>query len=141
MGNFITYTKGFIGINDVKEHTIELGRRHGIEREGSCEDMVISRSIAHDCPIKVCLLLRTNGDLDVWYVEFERSEPNPYWHFAHLSGEHALTRPITNAQLQTINRLRDNVDIYADLGGMLGADIIKWAYGDEAERVSMAYHD
>ncbi|RXZ78131.1 hypothetical protein EBB07_29190 [Paenibacillaceae bacterium] len=141
MGNLITYTRtGILGVSEIKEHVVELGQRYDVEREGSCEDMAIIRSVAHDCPLNVCLLLRTNGDLVVWYVEFMLNT-NPYWHFFHGSEEHALTRDITDAQLQTMIRLRDNNDIYGNLGGYLGADVIKWAFGRDAKVIASAYHD
>lgn len=140
MGNTITYTRtGILGINEIKQHTVELGSRN-VEREGSCEDMVISRIIARDCPIKVCMLLRTTGSLDVWYVEFSNTT-NPYWHFDHNSNDSSKTRKPTEAQVAAITRLKNNDSIYADLGGFIGKDILDWAYGKYEAELAREYNN
>jgi hypothetical protein len=120
-----------------EEHTVEIGQRYNIKREGSAVDLWLSRAIASDCPVEVGILIRTNGDIDVWYVEF-RGNVNPYWHYGDpFQKDYALT----DAQKEAICRLRDNDNIYGNLGGYLSAPIIKLAFGEKTEKIAKAFHD
>lgn len=115
-----------------REHTVSLGRRYGVTREFSRElgrlmDVCIERAIACDCPLTVRLLVRSNGDLDVWSVEFG-SSANVYWHIGAGGPDNVVP---TDAQRAAIERLRRNEDIYGNLGGYVGATVLRWAFGDE----------
>ena len=119
-GAMLTYT------HHHEEYTFELGKPHHVRQEDG--DIVIERAVASDCPVTVKFLLRPSGQLDYWYADFDGND-NQYWHFSEgFSGDISANDVLKDA----IARLRDNKDIYGNLGGNMGADIIRWAFGEDA---------
>jgi len=78
------------------EVTIELGRKYNVKREGNCDDVYLTKSLAHDCPLTLAILIRTTGEIVEWWAEFG-SGGNTYWCLAH---DHK--KPLTNAQRRTL---------------------------------------
>ncbi|MNN01761.1 hypothetical protein D3C81_1143890 [compost metagenome] len=124
-----------------REHTVSLGYRSSVSREHSAEtgallDVCIERAIAIDCPLAVRILVRSNGDLDVWNVGFGNNT-NVYWHITAGGPNNVVP---TEAQRAAIERLQHNEGIYGNLGGNVGATVLRWAFGDEVADEAIAWN-
>ena len=121
----IIYTPG--GPPGQQSITLPLGRLWNVEREGNCQDVLLHRHLAHDCPLSVDILIRTDGPIVLWGTSwFQTRETNTYWHFANTREGHLSP---TRGQMNTLERMfLGLVTMPGGLGSTLGAPVARWAF-------------
>ena len=104
---------------------LQIGYTNAVGREAHFVDICLTRSVAEDCPLEISILIRSNGDLDVWRTDWRLShKPSPYWHFDCGSSENMS---ITQAQRHTLERIFLSLEdrLPAGLNGRLGAPVAR----------------
>lgn len=120
-----------IGYTDFAGKTVDLpmGRDHGVTREGACLDICLARAVAFDFPLVAFILIRTDGRVVLWSVEFQSGADNACWHFS--AGSDASKRP-TDGQLATLERMfLGFAELPGGLGTALGWPVAEWAFAGQ----------
>lgn len=104
------------------EITLNLSRRP-ISREAG--DICLSRQVCYGLPVVAKILVRVNGDIDVWEIGFADDQA-VYWHFAAGSEAYAFGTPPTEPQRAAIARLFFDKSLVEGLGGSVGGPVQSW---------------
>jgi hypothetical protein len=121
-----------------REYALEIGQNYSVSREGNCVDICLHRAVAHDFPLSVAILIRTNGDVVLWYTEFD-GNTNTYWHLTRGS---ETINTLTDAQRETIIKMhKGQIELPGGLGGALGRPVIALAMGEHEAKIADAYHN
>lgn len=122
----ITYRNDTTGDNCA----ITLGRRDTTRQPS---DVCISRILAHDCPLKLAVLVHADGSVAEWYARWYAADDNTYWHLDHGSEEdatgeyaHRPARPLTPAQRETLIRIWGKQIRPFGVAGTCGAPVMRW---------------
>lgn len=119
--------------------------------------MCLARMVGVSCPLRVAILIRTDGTVVHWYSEWSVGDRNTYWHFSNGSEELAdglknfdgtkyLRAPVlpTPAQRAVLGSMwlerhaRTPVALPGGLSGALGAPVSRWAFQEFASIYDMA---
>jgi hypothetical protein len=130
-----------------RSYTIPLHTGCGITRESGCLDVCLSRAVGVSCPLKVAILIRTDGTVVHWYSEWCAGYDNTYWHFSNgsdelatglknLEGTKFLRAPIppTSAQRAVLGSMwlgrhaKIPVALPGGLEGALGVPVTLWTF-------------
>lgn len=119
---------------------IPIGQDHNVKRQEG--DIVLTRAIAIDLPLKIAIQITAEGAINWWYTE--PGDGSVYWHFSnmpYLFPEQNPERVIcTPAQRTTLKKMNGGeIDLWG-LRGALGHPVIQWAFGEEAANLALEYH-
>lgn len=154
MNNLITYADSYGNV-----FTLPIGRDYEVKREENCRDVCISRIVAVDCPLKVALLIRTTGDIVLWYTAWDQPSSNTYWHFSNGSEDllEGMIDPVTSAVLKAPTpptqiqksvlcrmwlgkHAKEPIKLPGGLSTALGRPLIKWAFeGSTTDEINLKY--
>lgn len=124
-----------------EEITLELLRPSGVNREAGDIALSCMAAAAGNLPLRCCFLVRADGQIQEWYVEWCHTSDNHYWQFAHLSEEWALGNnrypfeekpiaghPPTEAQVDTLAKIYLHKIRPFGLNNGLGGRVCGWAF-------------
>lgn len=133
MTGTITYTYDEPGAQPI---TLPIGHQRGVEREGACLDLHLTREVAHNCPLTVVVLIRTTGEIALWETRWTTGEGNTYWHFGSEP-----RHPVTDAQRATLERMFLNLEpMPGGLGSALGGPVTRLMRGGSSLDAIAARH-
>ncbi len=119
MSSTITYQD-----RDREPVTVSLGVNYNVTREGACMDVHLERALAIDCPLKLTILIRTDGTIAEWSAVFDPARANTYWHFASDPTQAAPTP----AQLKTLAGIYFGRIKPFGVTGTIGKPVCVWAF-------------
>ena len=114
-----------------KDISVAIGRRQGIHREQG--DVCLSRQVAIGLPLRAYILIRADGEIAMWDVDWDHVNDNYYWQFDCGSDEYAFgggaypdANVPTEQQREAIAKLFFHEDLAGGLGGWMGRSPQQW---------------